>query len=152
MRVWAFRFITRPDTLAGVAIIALAMIAYLLSRDLAMGKPARIGPGFFPFTLIGLLGFLGVALLAKSGLGEHESVERWHGRPIFFVSLSVVVFGILVEPTGLFPAAVAAVAVGSLATSMSRPFEVLILAPVVALLVSLIFVLGLNLPIQILKF
>lgn len=142
----------RNDTIAGLVIAVIAAIAYLLLKDLRIGTLARIGPGFFPILLTGMLALLSAVLLIKSFFGQNDPAEKWYPRPILFISLAVVVFGLLVERTGLIPATIAAVLVSGLSSTATRPRELLMLAPIVAVVVSVIFVFGLGLPIPILNY
>lgn len=142
----------RNDTIAGLAIAAIAAIAYLLSKDLRIGTLARIGPGFFPILLTGVLAVLSAILVITSFFRKSDPAEKWYPRPILFISLSVVVFGLLIERTGLIPATIAAVLVSGFSSTATRPRELLLLAPIVAIVVSVIFVFGLGLPISILNY
>lgn len=142
---------SRPplNLVAGLLLMGLAALALWLNQDLRLGTLARMGPGFLPTLLSIALALTGVLILV-SGIARHEErIERLYPRPVVFVSLAVLVFGLLVEGWGLFPAAFASVMVAALSGAGNRPVETVALAVVVSLLVSAVFVLGLGLPLPI---
>jgi putative tricarboxylic transport membrane protein len=104
----------RQDFLGGLAVIAVAVFAYWMARNLPAGAAGGIGPGSLPKALAALLGGLGVILLLNSI--HSESLARWSVRGPLFVLGALVVFGLAVRPLGLAvagPLAIAAAAFGS---------------------------------------
>ena len=116
----------------------------------AMGTPARMGPGFFPFYLGLILIVLGVIILF-SGLRVHEGddgrVEKFHWKPILFILISVVVFGLLLKPLGMLLAGIVLVVGASFGSYEFRLKQTLILAVCLTIFCALVFVVGLKLPI-----
>ncbi len=53
------------DFWAGVTYITLGLATIVLGRDLPMGTAARMGAGYFPTVLGGLLAMLGVISAAR---------------------------------------------------------------------------------------
>ena len=51
------------DVWAGVMLIATGAAAVIIARDYAFGTSLRMGPGYFPSVLGGLLVLLGVGVL-----------------------------------------------------------------------------------------
>src|SRR4029453_2215896 len=97
----------------------------------SMGTPARMGPGFFPFYLGVILFALGVFIAVGGfrGTANAESkVERFHWRPILFVLISVVLFGLLLKIVGMLLAGILLVVGASLGSHEFRLKPVLILA------------------------
>ena len=104
----------RQDFLGGLAVIAVAVFAYWMARNLPAGAAGGIGPGSLPKALAALLGGLGVVLLLNSF--NSESLARWSVRGPLFVLGALVLFGLAVRPLGLAvagPLAIAAAAFGS---------------------------------------
>ena len=73
----------RQDFLGGLAVIAVAVFAYWMARNLPAGAAGGIGPGSLPKALAVLLGGLGVVLLLNSF--HSESLARWSVRGPLFV-------------------------------------------------------------------
>ena len=111
-----------------------------------MGSAVRMGPGYFPAVLGGLLVLLGAVVLVKSLAIEGPGVAAFHFRPIVLVSLSVLAYGYLMQPAGLAVATAAAVIIGALAGNEFKWREVLVVALVLVIFSYLVFVKGLTLP------
>ena len=50
------------DFWSGILFLAIGLLGVLFSRDYAMGTAARMGPGYFPTLLSGILAALGVII------------------------------------------------------------------------------------------
>jgi hypothetical protein len=122
----------------------------VLLAGYAMGTPARMGPGFFPFYLGVLLAALGI-LIAFTGLKPHPNdpgkVERFHWKPILYVLGSVVLFGILLKSIGMLLAGILLVIGASMGSAEFRIKRTLILAVALVTFCAFVFVGGLKLPI-----
>lgn len=115
----------RQDFLGGLAIIAVAALAYWLARDLPAGAGGGMGPGTLPKGLALLLGVLGVVLLVKS-FSESEGAARWAVRGPLFVLGAMVLFGLAVRPLGLAVAGPLAIAAAAFASAEARWRETLV--------------------------
>jgi hypothetical protein len=111
-----------------------------------MGSAGRMGPGYVPALLGGLLVALGLVVLAKSLAVDGPKAEAFHFKPLVFVSVSVLAYGYLMNPGGLVLATAAAVVIGALGGEEFKPKEVLVLSSLLVLLSWLLFVRGLALP------
>ena len=111
-----------------------------------MGSAVRMGPGYFPAVLGGLLVVLGAVVIVKSLAADGPKVAPFHFRPLVLVSLSVLAYGYLMQPGGLAVATAAAVFIGALAGHEFRWKEVSVVALVLVLFSWLVFVKGLTLP------
>jgi hypothetical protein len=74
--------------------------------SLPMGTAFRMGPGFFPVAVGGLLAAFGLAILVR-GLrdatgGDTQPPVPW--RAIALVTVALVFFGLAVRPLGMVPA------------------------------------------------
>jgi putative tricarboxylic transport membrane protein len=112
----------------------------------SMGSAVRMGPGYFPAVLGGLLVFLGLLIAAKALVLDGPKIAPSHFRPLVLVSLSVVAYGYLMKPGGLAVATAAAVLIGALGGEEFRWKEVLVLMLLLVLFSWLVFVRGLTLP------
>jgi putative tricarboxylic transport membrane protein len=111
-----------------------------------MGSAVRMGPGYFPAVLGGLLLVLGAVILLQSLVFDGPKVEAFHFKPLVYVSVSVLAYGYLMQPGGLAVATAAAVIIGAMAGNEFKWKEVLVLALVLVLFSYLVFVKGLTLP------
>ena len=143
----------------GVLFIALGLLFAVIARGIpglsflpgyAMGTPARMGPGFFPFYLGVILTLLG-AWIAITGMKVHPNdpgkVDRFHWKPIFWVLASIVVFGLILKIVGMLLAGMILVIGASIGSQGFRLKPVVILAVALVVFCSLVFVVGLKLPI-----
>jgi putative tricarboxylic transport membrane protein len=137
------------DFWSGIMFLAFAAVALLTARGYAMGTAGHMGPGYFPMLLGGLLGLLGVALVARSLVIEGEGVDVIHVRPIAVMAIAVCLFGLAMERLGLVAALIVAVVVSALASRESRAVETIALAFALAVFSVLLFVYALRLPLPI---
>jgi hypothetical protein len=141
------RSINWTDLIAGGAMVAVCGAFVLLARDYGIGRLARIGPGFYPFTF-GLIGMaLGGLIIAGAFLSPAGSEVPLRWRPLLFVSCGVAAFGLLIEPAGLLPSVLVSTIVTALADREARPVGTAVLALVLTAGVWLVFVKLLGLPI-----
>ena len=139
----------------GVLFIALGLTFAVIAKGIgtallpgyAMGTPARMGPGFFPFYLGVILTILGV-VIAFSGLKVHEGdpgkVEPFHWKPIIYVLASIVVFGLVLKIVGMLIAGIILVIGASMGSQDFRLKPVVILAICLVIFCALVFVVGLT--------
>jgi len=134
------------DFWAGIMLIGTGATALLIARNYAFGTTLRMGPGYFPSVLGGMLVLFGLYLVA-SGLRSKEQVEgSWSLRALVVLPLSLVLFGLLMEHAGFIPALMVLV-VGSAAAGRDfRPIEALLLAVGLTALSVALFIWGLGLP------
>jgi hypothetical protein len=138
------------DIAAGVFFIALGAIGLALGWDYPFGTTARMGAGFVPKLLCGLLVTAGIIIAGVGIIRRAEPMARWHLRPLLFVLASVLVFGGLIEWSGLVPATIGMVLVAAAASTDTRWLETTIVGIVLAGAAVLIFVKGLGLTMKIL--
>lgn len=138
------------DVAAGLLCIAIGAVFGLQAFfQLDVGAAGRMGPGYYPLLISGILIVLGLIVVVQ-GLGaERLTLGTISWRSILLVTLAPILFGISVRPLGL-AAAIALTAITS--TFASRQMGVLGAVLTTAILCAFcIFVfslgLGLNLPI-----
>jgi putative tricarboxylic transport membrane protein len=140
--------------LSGLLFIAIALAGLWLSRDYPIGTALRMGTGYVPRLLCWILLGLGVVILVQ-GLREAQTervlsfgdTSAW--RPVVFVTLSLVIFGLTIERLGLVLSIFLLIAVGAVAARDLRPLETLAAAAVLIVLSWAIFILGLGLTIPV---
>ena len=134
------------DFIAGLLFIVLGALAIVLARDYPFGTTMRMGPGYFPTVLGGILFLFGVAVLARGiRLGEKVKGE-WGWRPLALIAFSIVLFGFLLDRAGMIPAIVVTLFVAAAAGHEFRLKEVLLLAVVMTAFSVGVFSWGLKLP------
>ena len=139
-------FFGAKDLWAGIVLIAVGAAAILVSRDYPLGTMLRMGAGYFPTLLGGVLVLFGMHLLVK-GLRSAERIEAgWSLRALIVLPLSLALFGFLMDRAGLVPA-LAALILGSAAAGREfRPLEVILLAAFLIAFSVAVFVWALGLP------
>ncbi len=134
------------DFLAGLLFLALGVLTIFFARDYPMGLAARMGPGYFPTVLGGILCLFGVVVMIR-GIRSGAPVQgAWGWRPLGLITLSIVVFGLTMEKLGLIPALMLLFFVAALAGREFRFREVLLLAVLMSAFAAAVFVYGLKLP------
>jgi hypothetical protein len=143
-------FLGAKDFWAGIVLIGVGATAVLVSRDYPLGTMLRMGAGYFPTLLGGLLVLFGLHLLAK-GLRSAERIEAgWSLRALIVLPLSLALFGFLMDRAGLVPA-LAALVLGSAAAGREfKPLEVVLLAAFLIAFSVAVFVWALGLPYRLL--
>jgi hypothetical protein len=134
------------DVWAGLLLIAIGAAAILIARDYPFGTALRMGPGFFPIMLGGLLIVFGLTILAI-GLRRGESmVGSWSPRALIILPLSLVLFGLLMEYAGFVPAMLVLIFGSATASAEFRFVEVLLFSLGLTALSAAVFVWALGLP------
>jgi hypothetical protein len=111
-----------------------------------MGTAVRMGPGYFPTVLGGLLAVLGAVILADSFVIRGPKVPQFYFRPLLLISGACVMYGYLMKPLGLVLGTVVLVFVSAFGGHEYKWKEVTILAVVLVIFSVLVFVKGLTLP------
>lgn len=125
--------------------MALGAVTMFLAREYSIGFTIRMGPGYFPTALGGILTAFG-AVIALRGLLRPEQVRgAWGWRPLALVALSIVLFGALMKHAGMVPAIVASIGVAAAASRESRAREVIALACLMVIFSVAVFTYGLKL-------
>ena len=134
------------DVWAGVMLIVTGMAAVIISRDYAFGTSLRMGPGYFPSVLGGMLTVFGLYLVGM-GLRRKEKIQgSWSLRPLIVLPLSLVLFGFLMEHAGFIPALMVLIAGSAAANTDFRLVETLLLAVGLTVFSTALFIFGLGLP------
>ena len=127
----------------------IGSVAMLIARDYRYGTALRMGPGYYPTLLGGVLVALGVLIMIK-GLRSDEkirgrmSVHAW--RALIILPLTIALFAILVERAGLVPGLVVLCAGSAAAGRQFKSVEVLLLTVVLTGVSVAVFIWALGLP------
>lgn len=139
--------VDRRNLAVGAMYLAIAVAAGVAAWGYRLGSLQRMGPGYFPMLIACGLGLVGLIIMARAvtagGAGKPFDVDL---RPVAWVTLGTVLFGLLLRPGGLLAAIAALILIASLGNSrrnwLTAGLSVAILAPAC----WLIFVYGLRLP------
>src|SRR3954471_19768652 len=87
----------KEDFYAGLMFVGFGLLAFIMARDYPMGSAMRMGPGYFPTYLGGLLMLLGAVIGARAMRVEGPDVKGWAWRPLVLLSGAFIAFGLLME-------------------------------------------------------
>ena len=91
------------DLWAGLLLLATGVAALVFARGYPAGTVLRMGPGYFPTVLGGILVLFGL-YVAIMGLRRGGAIPAgWSPRALVVVPLAMVLFGVLVEHAGFVP-------------------------------------------------
>jgi Tripartite tricarboxylate transporter TctB family len=138
------------DFYSGLLLVAVATVALLYIRTLAIGTVLQMGPGYFPLGLALILLGMGLCLVGKGLLTSEKPVGPFHLRPLFFILLSFAAFGVLVERAGLMLAILAQVAIAHFASVETEWRQSLATGILLAAASAVIFVWLLKIPVDLL--
>jgi len=144
------KFRTGKDFWSGVMFLCFAAVGLYVSRAYSLGSAGRMGPGYFPLLLGISLGILGLILVVRSMAQADEPMPRLSIRPLFFLVLSVIVFGLTIQGLGLIISLLLTLAIAALANPGAKLVETAALAIGLAALSVGVFSYALKLPIPIL--
>lgn len=134
------------DFWAGLMFIAFGLFFVFVARKYQMGNAVHMGPAYFPSVLGGLMAVLGGIVFFQSLVVKGAGVAAMSFRPLFFISLSLLLFGYLLKPIGLAFALALLFGVSAFAGHDSKLKEFVILSFVLIVLSWLVFVKCLGLP------
>lgn len=108
----------KQDFWAGAMFTLLGLGFAFIATQYQMGTSARMGPGYFPFWLGICLAVLGavVALGAMSHKATKTTVDRFDFKILFIIIGSVILFGAVLRPLGLYVSLFLLVMISSLAS------------------------------------
>ena len=136
------------DILAGLIFVAFGLAFAITSLTYELGTPLRMGPGYFPLVLGGILALLGLGIAGK-GLIPSSSPEGRFGsvpwRALFLIVAAVLFFGFTVRGIGLVPATAVTALLTALASYRTGILAAVAIAAGLTVLCVLIFVLALQL-------
>jgi putative tricarboxylic transport membrane protein len=124
-------------------------IAFMvLAQRYRLGTPSRMGPGFFPTILGGILAALGLSLTIPALVRSGEPLPRLGLRPLLTILAAIIIFALLLQPLGFVLAALILVLISGFADPELRPAESVGLALLLTTFSVGIFVALLGLPLN----
>src|SRR5215470_1606639 len=134
------------DFLAGLLFAGIGALAVVVARGYPIGSTMRMGPGYFPTVLGGILCLFGIYLVVRGLRSDAKLIEAWGWTPLALTPLAILLFGFIINRLGLIPALAAMFFVSALAGREFRFKEVVGLTLVMSAFAVGVFVYGLGLP------
>ena len=140
---------SRRDLLAGGVFVGFGLAFGLTARTYEVGSLGRMGPGFFPLALGGLLVLLGVLIGVQSLAAQRDERSApvpW--RAVVLLVGALLFFGFTVDGLGLVVSVFVTVLVASMAGRDARvgPAALLALSLTAVCAVVFVYLLQLRLP------
>jgi hypothetical protein len=144
----------RPDFWSGLFFLVVGGAACVYAMlSYRIGTPARMGPGFFPALVGGLIALIGAVILvldikAARAAAADTGQSEFGLVPLATTIGSVVAFALLLKPFGLIVSVAAMVMIARIA----RPGawrEIIALSTIICLIAFLIFSVGLRMPFKV---
>jgi len=134
------------DILAGGIFIALGLAFAVGALAYDIGTPLRMGPGYVPLVLGGLLAALGAGVIVKGFIaGEGEEIGGFEWRAVLSIAAALLFFGLTVRGLGVVGALFGTSMLAALARSRTSWREALVIAIGLTALSVAIFIYGLQL-------
>lgn len=134
------------DFFAGLLLLAIGGLGFYLALDYPFGSALRMGPGYFPRVLAGILMTFGVFVLIRGLLSNEKVQGKWGWKPLAFIVIALAVFGFLMDRFGLIPALIAMFFISTFGGHEFKFLEVVILTIVMSAFAVGVFIYGLGLP------
>jgi len=132
----------------GMALILLALTAFVASNDLPGMRGFAFGPGTAPRLFAFTLAILSLGVVVSGLLTSGPDVSGYKIRGVIFIIGSILAFAAAIRPLGLVVASFACMVICAAATEDVKWRETVIVAAVVTACCSVLFPYGLALPFQ----
>jgi putative tricarboxylic transport membrane protein len=136
------------DVYGGMALILLALVAFVASNELPGMRGFAFGPGTAPRLFAFTLAILAVGVVVGGLLKAGPDVSPYAFRGVIFIIGSILAFAASIRPLGLVIASFATMIVCAAAAEDVKWRESIVVAVVITAFCSVLFPYGLNLPFQ----
>ena len=136
------------DFLAGLIFIGLGAAFAIGALAYPLGSALRMGPGYIPVALGGVLVLLGLLVIVEGFFAEGGELGPTPWRAIVLILASIFFFGLMVRRLGLAPTLFIAAFIASFSSREMRLLPALAIALALTVFCILIFVKALGLPVQ----
>jgi hypothetical protein len=134
------------DVLAGGIFIVIGLAFAFGALAYEIGSPLRMGPGYVPLVLGGLLAGLGLLVVVKGFVAEpSEPIGTVDWRSVVLITASLLFFGVTVRGLGVSGALLGASLLAALARSRTSAVGALVIAVGLTALSLVIFIVALRL-------
>lgn len=136
---------SRRNLICGGIFVAIAAGFAWEATHYQMGTPLRMGPGFMPMLLSGILATFG-SMTIIAGFRTEEAVETapipWRGAA--FILLALAIFGAFGRQLGLLPLVFVCTTLTAMASQKNTIVSALAIAACMTVLCYLVFKIGLD--------
>lgn len=138
------------DWIAGSVVILVGVATLWGGQTFPIGTARSMGPGYFPVALGILLIVFGLGIILVEGRrGRSEGMERIAVRGVVAIMCAIGAFAFLIERVGLVPAVFAVIMLSAMAERPVRWLSALALSAGMSVAATLIFIVGLKLPLKV---
>ncbi len=137
----------QEDFWAGLMFTTFGIVAMVISTDYPFGTASRMGPGYFPTVLGGIMLVLGAIVTVMSLKSDKErKVTPFAWKPMIMLSIGFILFGWGIDHIGFIPSLFTMILATAAAGQTFNWKEVLIMS--VALIAGAVgvFIYGIDLP------
>jgi hypothetical protein len=138
--------IDRANALCGLIFIGFGAFFGIQSLGMEVGTAIRMGPGFFPLILAGVLVLLGLLIVIRAARVKGEPIGPVAWRGALLILPAPIVLGLTVRGLGFVGAIFVTALVASFASALMRPGRALLLALGITIFAVGVFSYGLGLP------
>ncbi len=136
------------DFFTGLFLLVVSAVFTYGLLELKIGTAYRMGPGYFPMLLTGLLTIFAIAILINGFVSDGEPIGTIPWRGLLVVTLSVVSYGATLKGLGLVPALALTVLISTFAADRWDAKAAIGVTVVLVAACFAIFVKGLGLPLS----
>ncbi|HEY7383053.1 MAG TPA: tripartite tricarboxylate transporter TctB family protein [Beijerinckiaceae bacterium] len=135
------------DFWLGAVYLLAGAAALYLGADYPLGRPGRMGPGYFPTVIASVLILFGIVSIIRSLVTTGATIRIGAMKPLLLITGGLVAFGLLLDPLGLVVAMTLLILMSAAASEHFR-FQWRAAAGVVALVAfcAVVFVKALGVP------
>jgi len=136
------------DFYGGMALILLALAAFVASNDLPGMRGFAFGPGTAPRLFAFTLALLSLAVVITGLMAKGPDVTPYNIRGTVFILGAILTFAATIRPLGLVIASFSTIVICAAAAEDVRWRETVLWAAVLTTFCAFLFPYGLNLPFQ----
>jgi hypothetical protein len=126
--------------------IAFGAFFGINSLNLEIGSAFRMGPGYFPLVLSGVLLLLGVVILVQAARAASDPLGPVAWRGMLFILPAPIFFGLTVRGLGFVPSVFLTTLIAAFASHRMKPAMALLLAVLLTAFSVAVFSYALGLP------
>jgi hypothetical protein len=134
------------NALCGLIFVAFGAFFAIQSLGLELGTTFKMGPGYAPLVLSGILILLGLIVVVQATRAAGEPVGPIAWRGLAFILPAPVFFGLTVRGLGFVPALFVTALIAAFASHRMRPGLALLVAALLTLFATVVFSYALGLP------
>ena len=136
------------NVICGALLAATGAFFAYQSLNLDIGTALRMGPGYFPLVLSGILMLLGLIILVQAVRVQGEPIDPFAWRGMLFILPAPVFFGLTVRGLGFAPAIFLTAFIACFASSRMNVLYALILSLLLTVFSVGVFSYALGLPFE----